>query len=513
MQKRTWSKPGKTQCCFHVSAATERKDMEYAGVDEEEPEGEAEDGGGGAGAGSGSGALPEPAELLDLIEAIEGAHGDPASLAAVVRDIGRRMRLTPADRDMLSDFEGAEQLCLALGSPPNEWRGEAMVAFCKALPDMCRMSVINRGAFRDGSAIQGVVNFLRRSLAESDEAMAVAASVGLTALCTANDGNKREAAQLRGDFNEEELVETDADYRTPLFKDPEQAGALDLLLSVLKLFPASPALQTNACAALRTLLSDDDPRQASCVPSAVENRERAVRDEHFPAYRQAVETALGCEATGRWAPRLREQALLLLRELACRQDRIQELALGPNGARLLRTCEAALAEGDARVVRAGLAVTRALAFSDELKELVAVESNLALRCVAAVHSHVESPAICEQGFGLFANLTMRKPHIATRLNSVDVRVLAVGQLVLARYIERPNVVRSVLQTVRNVATQDEAAALELRESDILEEMRKLVVTHEGNEKWRSPVEIARQCLREFRADDGLQKAAQYNEYY
>jgi len=388
-----------------------------------------------------------------------------------------------------------------------------MLAFCKALPDMCRTSVINRGAFRDGGALDGVMGFLRHSLAEEDEAKAIIATTGLAALCTANDANKREAAKLRGEFNEEELVATEADYRTPLFKDPDQASGLDVLLSLLKRFPASPALQTSACAALRTLLSDDDPRQASCVPSAVENRERAVRDEHFPAYREAVETALACEATGRWALRLREQALLLLRELACRQDRIQELALGPNGGRLLRTMEAALGDDDVRVARAGLAVTRALAFSDDMKELVVVDSDLGMRCVSAVRSQVASPAICEQGFGLFANLTMRKPHIATRLNSPEVRVLAVAQLVMARHGERPNVVRSVLQTARNVATQDEAAATELKESGMLDEMRELVVKHEGNDKWRSPVEIAKQCLREFRADGGLQKAAEYNEFY
>lgn len=487
--------------------------MDYARADEEEQDGGAEDDGGGANAGSGGDAEAEPAEMLELIEMVQEVHADPIALAAAIRDMGRRIRLTPDDRDLLSDFEGIEQVCLALSTPPNEWKGEAMVAFCKALPEMCRTSVINRGAFRDGGALDGVMGFLRASLREENEALAIAASTGLTALCTGNDANKRAAAQLRGDFNEDELVKTDADYRTPLFKDPDQAGALDLLLSILKLFPASPALQTSACAALRALLSDDDQRQASCVPSAVENRERAVRDEHFPAYRHAVETALGCEATGRWASRLREQALLLLRELACRQDRIQELALGPNGGQLLRTVEATLSDGDARVVRAGLAVTRALAFSDEMKELVAVESDLALRCVAAVHTHVGVPPICEQGFGLFANLTMRKPHIATRLNSPDVRVLAVGQLVLARYMEKPNVVRSVLQTVRNVATQDEAAATEVKESGILEEMRQMVVKHDGNDKWRSPVEIAKQCLREFRADDGLQKAAQYNDFY
>eukprot|EP00969_Alexandrium_andersonii_P054937 2421545-Alexandrium_andersonii.AAC.1 len=35
-----------------------------------------------------------------------------------------------------------------------------MLAFCKALPDMCRTSVINRGAFRDGGWPPRVQAFL-----------------------------------------------------------------------------------------------------------------------------------------------------------------------------------------------------------------------------------------------------------------------------------------------------------------------------------------------------------------
>jgi len=452
----------------------------------------------------------EPPEMLDLIEGIEESK-DSEALVKVLRDLSRRLHLSPEDRDLLSDFEGTNQLCAVLKSPPFEWQGEAMHAFCKVLPDICRTSNVNRGALRDSGAIDACVAFLRAGVDEKDEMRAISACIGLTALCTANDGNKKAAAQLRGDFNEEELVETDADYRTPLFKAPDQLGALDLLLKALSEFPASVPLQTQGCAALRILLCDDDDRQASCVPSAVENRERAVNDEHFPGYRAAVERALGLEASGKAFLRLREQAMLLLREISCRQDRIHELVFK---AKLLPLIEASLKDGDERVVRASLAVIRAFAFSDDLKEQLAVESDVALRCVAAVQKHMDCPPIVEQGFGLFANLTMRKPHIADRLNGPEYRMFAVGLLVLSKYRQKPSVVRSVVQTLRNVATQQEAAALEAKESDLFEQLHNLVVEHEAEAgKWRSPVEISKQFLREFRADEGLRKAATYNEFY
>jgi len=295
-----------------------------------------------------------------------------------------------------------------------------------------------------------------------------------------------------------------------LFKAPESAGALDLLLEASGRWPESVAMQTQGCAALRTLLCDDDTRQASCVPSAVENRERAAGEEHFPAYRRVVERAFGLEAQGRALMLLREQAMLLLREFCCRQDRIHELVFE---AKLLPVIEASLKDGDERMIRASLAVIRALAFSDELKEQLAMESDVALRCVAAVQRHLKSAPIVEQGFGLFANLTMRKPHIAERLNGSEFRVFAVGQLVLTHHADKPSVLRSVVQTMRNVATQDENAALEVKESDLFETMEKLVTDHENDGKWRSVVEISKQFLREFRADDGLRKKAQYNDYY
>mmetsp|Transcript_71476 Transcript_71476/g.155255 ORF Transcript_71476/g.155255 Transcript_71476/m.155255 type:complete len:494 (+) Transcript_71476:72-1553(+) len=466
------------------------------------PDAEEEATGGDEGAGD------EPPELLELIDDLEANRKEASALASTVRSLGRRLRLSPEDRDNLSDFEGIALICDAMKH--HSWRGEAMLALCSAMPDLCRLSTINRGAFRDGGALDATVELLRAGISESDVTLATAASISLTALCTGNDGNKKAAAALRGEFNEEELVETDADYRTPLFKAPDRSGALQLLLEALAHFADSVPLQTHGCAALRCLLCDDDSRQASCVPSAVENRELAVNDKNFSTYRKAVERALFLEASGPAQLRLREQAMLLLREISCRQDRIHELVFE---AKLLPSIEDALGNGDERVVRASLAVIRAFAFSDDLKEQLAVLSNVAAQCVVAVRRHFEHPSICEQAFGLFANLTMRKSHIASKLNGPEFRVIAVGFMVLEKHKQKPTTVRSVLQTIRNVATQDEAAALEVKESELFSEMQELVVEKQGNDKWRSPVEIAKQFLREFREDEGIRKPAAWNEFY
>merc|ERR1712034_72749 len=108
---------------------------------------------------------------------------------------------------------------------------------------------------------------------------------------------------------------------------------------------------------------------------------------------------------------------------------------------------------------------------------------------------------------------MRKPHIATRLNGGEYRILAVGQVALEKYKDKPLVLRSVIQVIRNVATQDEQAALEVKESFLFEQLEQMIVDHEADGKWRSPVEIAKQFLGEFRADKNLQKAAEFNEFY
>lgn len=84
---------------------------------------------------------------------------------------------------------------------------------------------------------------------------------------------------------------------------------------------------------------------------------------------------------------------------------------------------------------------------------------------------------------------------------------------MERHREKPGVVRSVIQTIRNVATQDDAAALEVKESGFLEDLERLVIERGEQAAWRNPIEISKQFLREFRADNGVRKGAVWNEYY
>lgn len=451
-------------------------------------------------------------DMMELIDQAEAAKDDVEAFAAALRAIGHRARTVDGDRETLTDFDGVAQICRALAEPTHGWAGPAMVAFCKIMPDVCKKSAVNRGSLRDEGAVVAVVDFLRRSGSSCDEAGATAACIALCAMCTANDGSKKAAARLRGEFNEEELAATGGnDPTVPLFMDPDAPGALDLLLDALRRFPDSAALQTHALSAFRCLISDDDPRQPTCLPSAVENRDRMIDEKVFPEVFGLVVKALELEAAASQpAPRLREHAMLVLKELACREDRIRDMT---SSAGLLPRVEASLGDGDERVVRACMALIRAFGFSDDLKERLAVDSDVALRCIAAVRRHTGCPPICEQAFGLFANVTMRKPHIATRLASPDYQIMAVAQVVLVKYRENPNVSRSVIQTLRNIATQVDDFAVAVRESDVFEELRTMIVEHAADEKWRSPVEIAKQFLREFREDEGIRRKAEYNDYY
>lgn len=446
-------------------------------------------------------------EMLALIDAVEEAGADPPTLISVLKKIGRRIRTSPGDRDLLSDFEGISQICNALASPTHQWQGEAMLTFCRLMPDMCRTSTVNRGSLRDAGFVTAVVELLRSAVMAGDEASAIAACVAISALCTANDGNKQAVAQLWSDVSGEDVVQATP---APACR-ADKPGGMMLLLEVLGRFPASAAVQTEGLSALRALLTDDDKRKASCGPSAVENREAATSDAAFPFFGAAVERGLAlADASERPLPRLREQALLLLREIARQPDHIRALALGAN---LLPCVQASVKAEDARVVRASLAVLRGFVVVEEVRDEVALSVDGAIPCIKAVWKHILVPAVCEQGFGLFANLTMRKSPIAAKLNAQERGVIALGFMVLRQHRDRPDAMRSVLHTLRNVAIQDEASSKEVQECGIFEEARQLVKEHDGDTHWCGAVDIARQFLREFHADAGIEKAAKYNAYY
>lgn len=443
-------------------------------------------------------------ELLELIDAVEEAASNISALSTVIQNIGRRIRATPADRDLLTDFDGTTNICKALSEAPHNWQGEAMLAFCRVMPDVCRTSNVNRGALRDEGFVKATVELLAAAVATEDEAASLACSIAINATCTANDGNKRVVSVVS------QLLALDAgDPDAAVSKNP---GALVVLVEALARFPNSVALQTEAIAAFRSLITDDDNRKASCEPAAVENRE-FVMAVAFPTVRAAVQHALIMgEAGEKPRIRLQEQALLLLREIARGPDIIHGLAFDENR-KMLKCAQACVETADPRVLRATFSVLRAFASDEEVRDDFAILTDGAQKSLAAIRRHIAVPIVCEQGFGLMANLTMRKSTIAGKLNDGEQRLVSLGEAILLLHPTRPDVTRSVAQALRNAATQEDSIATEVRESQVFSELRRVVKDHEQDPRWNSAVDISRQFLREFRADQGVEKAAQYNAYY
>lgn len=434
----------------------------------------------------------EVPELLELIDEVESASEE--ELPSVLVKIGIRLRASPKDRDLLSDFEGINQIADILNK--SNWQGEAMLAFCRIMPEVCRTSLVNRACLRETGFLVATVKMLKKALDTKDEHVLLAGCAAITAMCTANDANKQVAAQV---FEEKGVID-DADEK-PLH------GAIFLLLDTLEAFPESVQLQTEAMAALRSLVVDDDTRKSECMPSALENREVLLSDKIYPKVRGIVENASKLASQ---PLKLTEQTLLLLREISRGQERIQELAK-PEGL-MMPYVRKALGSSEARLVRAALAVLRAFAFCEDVRD------ELSLSCetkgyVQAVRDHLGTPVVCEQGYGLLANLTLRNPAMASFLNDADHQVISLGQLVLDKHPDRPDVAKSVIQLLWSVSRQNPKALAEVRDAEMFVGLRKMVGEHQDQQRWHGAVEVARQFLREFREDDGVQRKAMYNEYY
>ncbi|CAK9022883.1 unnamed protein product [Durusdinium trenchii] len=431
----------------------------------------------------------EVPELLELIDEVETT----SDLSETIQKIGRRLRATPDDRDLLSDFEGINQICESLSKA--HWRGEAMLSFCRIMPEVCRTSLVNRGSLRDAGFLIATVKMLQDAQETKDEARLLAGCISIAAMCTANDANKQVAAHL---IQEKSVEDSD---ETPL------RGAIFILMDVLESFPQSVHLQAEAMAALRSLVVDDDNRKSECMPSALENREVLLTEEMYQRVRTVLQET--SQIPGQ-SVKLTEQTLLLLREIARGQERIQELA--KPSSKLLPYVRNSLASTEARLVRAALSVLRAFAFCEDVRD------ELSLSCetkgyVEAVRTQLAAPVVCEQGFGLLANLTLRNPAMASFLNDADHQIISLGQLVLQKHTDRPDVAKSVIQLFWSVSRQNPKALAEVRESEMFLALRKLVADHQEDQRWHSAVEVTRQFLREFREDDGVQKKPVYNEFY
>ena len=83
--------------------------------------------------------------------------------------------------------------------------------------------------------------------------------------------------------------------------------------------------------------------------------------------------------------------------------------------------------------------------------------------------------VIEQAFGLFANVTLRKPHIAQLLHDEPNRICAVGEWVLSLDYckDSPNVWKTVLCTMRNVGKQVPEAGTEISENGFLDRVRNM----------------------------------------
>lgn len=440
-----------------------------------------------------------PPELLDLIDAAEEAKEDVQALAAVIRNIGRRIRMTPDDRDSLSDFEGTTQICAALAEPPHSWTGEAMVAFCKIMPDVCRQSLVNRATLRDGGFVVAAVELLQSALDSKEEATATAACIAISSTCTANDGNKQAAAQLSPPGEGEE-------------KEVKSPCALLLLLEILENFPESVTLQTEAITALRSLIVDDDTRKSECTPSAIVNREAVLDDAVYPLLREAVRRAFAAaeDTKGAKTDRLNEQALLLLREVARGQDKIEDLAK-PSFKIISRT-QAFVESHDARIVRAALGALRACAFFEDVRDELGLSSETK-KYILAMRRHISTPVVCEQTFGLIAMLLLKNPSMASFLNNSDHEIVSLGQTVLSKYPDRADVTKAVAQTLWSVSRQNAKALSEVKELELFPLLRKVAGEHKEDPKWKGAVDAIMNFLREFREDKGLERKAVYNDYY
>ena len=72
-----------------------------------------------------------------------------------------------------------------------------------------------------------------------------------------------------------------------------------------------------------------------------------------------------------------------------------------------------LKASDARLVRAALAVLRAFAFCEDVRDLLSLSSETK-SYLKAVKEHLDTAVVCEQAFGLLSNLALRTSHARGR---------------------------------------------------------------------------------------------------
>jgi len=264
-------------------------------------------------------------------------------------------------------------------------------------------------------------------------------------------------------------------------------------------------LQLAAFKALRILATDDDVRQCTCVPSAVENREYVSNEESFPRLRRIISRAFEDPT-----PALARVVLVMMKDVCWHQDRIFALVyedkILPKIERTMKTA------GDSQnTVYAVLVLFRQFCFSDKMKSVVTFDTQVLPWVIKAVKKYTQNDRVMEQAFGLFSNLMIRMPKVTSHIVQ-NFDILSLSHTVLNQHKNNPQLLRTVVQSIRN-CSKDEEVALTIKDSVVIDELRELVLAHREHPQWRDVIEISRQFLRELRLDEGIALAPKWNEYY
>lgn len=461
--------------------------------------------------------LGEEVSMLDLLDELEAATATD-EVVRLLHVIGAKVAQSEDDRDTLGSFGGIGSICERVQAA--KFSGVVWTTVLQHLPAMCSKSPFNRASLKDNGVTDAVVDQLRKVAVEytPDKGQTVhALCTAINALCRADDENKRCVARIRQDLNQEELTANARnqggmlvdDGQVPLFTSAE--GGLHALLTLVEVPDLEPRVQLAAFRALRSVTSDDDTRQSTCAPSAVENREflTCTMGENGGRWKRTRNVIVA--AMDEPSRPLAEAVLGIIKEVCWAQDKIFQLVYedGLMPKILAQTKREDYAESLSKMV---LIVLRQFCFSDEMKKMVAFETDALAWTVQTIKRYSANEGLCEQAFGLFANMTIRMPAICELLAGEQYDMLDMAHTIFHTHGSSPSMVRTAVQTIRNLSKVPEANE-RIKESIVIDELRELVAEHRQDPKWRDSVEISKQFLRELRLDDGLRDAPKYNDYY
>jgi len=474
---------------------------------------------------------PDMMELVDQLENFEGE--DVEELNQILRNVGKCCEADPTERDMFGDCDGFDHLKPLLLKLPG-----CHGAWCEMIPALVSKHVINQCSIRDDDE-SATVHFRKTgpdsfdAIKETDQEAPVHVPMvkilfeyvkekvnalhdkpptcaipfdALRAVTVQNDANKRAITTLGG----LDLLLRAASSCLP--KDPEAEQA-------------SAKVLTSVIMAFGSLCKDDDPRQPSCVPTAVENRD-GVGKSDFPELRRICRRAIELygehEHVGQ---KCCDVVFPLLKDTSNHHLKIGDLVRKD---KMLQTavylCKFWNERGGEVGVKSTLAFIRHIAMVDvpkgttisrdmvgeDMKEYLANDCEFLKIFFRILKVNMNgSERVTEQCFGLLSNMVLRKEHIA--LNFVhQYELIDNCRLALFKFgTKSPIIIKTVLQVLLNIGQIEECC--KLMEDDVIYAKAREVFEHaeaefkgSGNEKWRDAYDKCKRFLTAQREEVGAE---------